>query len=402
MKRLGAFLLPAAFTMASISAQVLVPTPTAAPAAEATGIPLMVPTGDGQPPLDQEIAGIHMFDAQRGWALLRQSSGIFRVLHTQDGGTSWQDRSAGLQFSYEGASFLDAEHAWVLSWDGADLYRTGDSGRSWTAASTMHAWVQLYDFSSETEGIGTSADSGETQTYWRFYKTQDSGMTWSLVPVQFPGAGILRGRIRTCNLCGDTVSLFQPEGVIITHGDLAGHPRGAVRLSVSFDLGKTWTELMLPLPSSRYRDAFVWPAAPTFFDRSSGLMPVHIFKLGEGTEYAYRVVALYSTKDGGRTWTASAGVAEDVPVFTPETNLLSMTDVIVRCGQELCLTQDAGKSWTTITPNIDMGGDGPSRHLRQLDFVDVKTGWAVAYDNNGRLGLYRTTDGGATWNLLSK
>jgi hypothetical protein len=32
-----------------------------------------------------------------------------------------------------------------------------------------------------------------------------------------------------------------------------------------------------------------------------------------------------------------------------------------------------------------------------MDFVNTRTGWVWTYDQTGQSGLYKTTDGGATW-----
>lgn len=51
-------------------------------------------------------------------------------------------------------------------------------------------------------------------------------------------------------------------------------------------------------------------------------------------------------------------------------------------------TQNAGKSWDKIATGLD-------ESIRDVFFVDVKTGWMVG--QNG--GFYRSTDGGLTWSL---
>src|SRR5437762_7884763 len=54
--------------------------------------------------------------------------------------------------------------------------------------------------------------------------------------------------------CGDGISYYPPTKVIITHGDQGDEqPKGAVRLSLSTNLGKAWRDLRLPVPE-KYRD----------------------------------------------------------------------------------------------------------------------------------------------------
>ena len=69
----------------------------------------------------------------------------------------------------------------------------------------------------------------------------------------------------------------------------------------------------------------------------------------------------------------------------------SATDVIVWDGAMLHYSLDAGQTWQERTPNLDL-----SQSLIALQFVDRNTGWALSQEASGTR-LYRTTDGGATW-----
>ncbi len=360
------------------------------------------------PPPNFANSEVHMFDAQRGWGWSQDLGGNSRLMITQDGGVTWVDRSPhSYAYGRQGASFLDADHAWLPTFDTgankAGLVRTSDGGETWTAATAAAGPYTGYKFQSATDGIADTADVGAGNAYVRFYETHDAGMMWSAVPVtpQRPEPSLPEGTLHICSICGDTASLFLPNRVIITHGDLAGDAQGTVRLTVSMDLGKTWTDLKLPPPSPTYEGAAVAPDAPVFFDDQHGVMPVHVFRTQDFTNYAYRVLALYSTSDGGATWTTSPNAAQDVVTYEPAMDVISLTDAVVRCASSLCATSDAGQTWTTVKPNIDFGQFGGERQLIQIDFVDLKTGWAVI-DDDDVYQLYRTTDGGATWSLLSK
>src|SRR5437762_11216650 len=78
--------------------------------------------------------------------------------------------------------------------------------------------------------------------------------------------------------CGDGISYYPPTKVIITHGDQGDEqPKGAVRLSLSTNLGKAWRDLRLPVPE-KYRDGLAGPLSPVFFDDRNGLLPAHVLK----------------------------------------------------------------------------------------------------------------------------
>jgi len=61
-------------------------------------------------------------------------------------------------------------------------------------------------------------------------------------------------------------------------------------------------------------------------------------------------------------------------------------------------TTDGGRSWQSLgTPTVHSCGGGPSF----VSFVDARHGWLEALDPNGPGGrLLRTTDGGNTWKLV--
>lgn len=401
MQRLAATLLlvlAAAACAPAAATPPLTPTPTA----------MVFPTVAVSPAPDFANSEVHMFDTLRGWGWSQDVGGNSRLLVTEDGGATWIDRTpASSAYGRQGASFLDADHAWLPTFDTganqAGLIRTSDGGKTWSQATGANGPYTAYRFQTANDGVADTADVGAGNAYVRFFATHDGGTTWNAVPVVPPNPepSLPAGTIHICNICGDTASLFLPSLLVITHGDLAGDPQGAVRLTVSMDLGKSWSDLKLPLPSATYAGASVAPDAPVFFDAQHGVLPVHIFKTQDYTNYAYRVLALYSTSDGGQTWTAGTAAAEDVQTYEPALDIISTTEAVVRCANNLCVTSDAGQTWTTVKPDIDLGQFGGERQLLQIDFVDLKTGWAVI-DDDDVYQLYRTTDGGATWTLLGK
>ena len=358
------------------------------------------------PPAQDAISEIHMFDALHGWGWSQDLGGNSRLMVTDDGGLSWADRSpVGYAFDRQGASFLDAAHAWLPTFTAAaqaGLLRTSDAGQTWSAAPSAGGPYMAYDFRSATDGIASGAVRGAGNADVRFYETHDGGMSWDRVPVIPQTAeGRPAATIHICSICGDTVSLSLPGRLIVTHGYLAGDPQGVVRLSVSQDLGRAWNDLRLPMPSTAFRRAAGDPDAPKFFDDRTGVLPVHIFEGRDSTSYSYRLLALYSTRDGGQTWSAGAGVAADVQVYEPALDVVSPTVAIVRCGDSLCTTTDQGQTWTMVKPDLDFGEFGGERQLIQIDFIDPQTGWAVI-DDDDLYQLYKTTDGGATWRRPGK
>ena len=97
-------------------------------------------------------------------------------------------------------------------------------------------------------------------------------------------------------------------------------------------------------------------------------------------------MALFVTHNGGDSWQATTPLDGSGFVSIPNAK-----DVIVWDGTKLHYSTDAGQSWQERTPNVDL-----SQGLIALQFVDPNTGWALSQNGDGAR-LYRTADGGATW-----
>ncbi len=344
-----------------------------------------------------------MFDPLRGWGWSQDAGGNARLMITADGGDTWLDRSPhSYAYAGQGASFLDADHAWLPTLDAITnahgLIRTADGGETWSSATPATDTYPDYQFLTADDGTATAADIGAGNAYVRFFETHDGGMTWTQVPVSPPPlAARSEGAIHLCNICGDTISLLLPGTVVIAHGDLAGDPQVAARLTVTTDLGKAWKNLRLPLPPSGFDKTAVGPYVPVFFDSNQGLLWAVVYKFTDPGSYVQHVAALYSTRDGGESWSLGPGFVQD----SGQVDLVAMDYVVAQCGRDLCVTRDGAQTWSAIQPNIDFGLRGSQRELVQIDFIDPNNGWAVVRDGD-RYELYRSTDGGYTWNLLSK
>ena len=375
----------------------------------------------------RSIAEIRMLDATSGWAWSNGVEGQYLLLRTTDGGQTWSDVTPRtFPYSEYGGWFLDSQTAWVSTLDrktySGGLLRTTDGGKSWsvlvkegaapfkclTAGSRCH-------FFNTNHGVANTAEFGLGNAYYRYFETHDGGTTWTpvIITSPYPDNDLPPGTIHLCNLCGDGISYYPPTKVIITHGDQGDEqPKGAVRLSLSMNLGKSWRDLRLPVPE-KYRDGLAGPLSPVFFDDKNGLLPAHILKRNADHTLAYSALVFYVTDDGGSTWTARPGILEHASSYTQwsfagQFDVVSLRDVFVRGGPNLYVTSDGARSWRTVKPNIDFGLEGAKskRDMSRMDFVDTTHGWVVIYDiiNDypySRYSLYKTSDGGSTWTELA-
>ena len=373
----------------------------------------------------RSIAEIRMLDATKGWAWSNGVEGQYLLLRTTDGGQTWRDVTPrAFPYLEFGGWFLDSQTAWVSTldrktYDGA-LLRTTDGGKSWSVLvkegaapfKCLTAEGSSCEFFNANHAVARTADYGLGSVHVRFFETQDGGMTWTpvLMVPPYPENNLPPGTIHLCNLCGDGISYYPPTKVIITHGDQGDEqPKGAVRLSLSTNLGKAWRDLRLSEPE-KYRDGLAGPLSPVFFDDKNGLLPAHILKRNADNTLAYSALVFYASDDGGLTWTARPGIIEltsegKVWSFGSHVDVVSSKDVFVRGGLNLYVTRDGARSWRTIKPNIDFGLEGSKWDVSRMDFVDANHGWIVISDNRtfasfGNYPLFKTSDGGSSWTEL--
>ncbi|MEM7201529.1 MAG: YCF48-related protein [Planctomycetota bacterium] len=151
-----------------------------------------------------------------------------------------------------------------------------------------------------------------------------------------------------------------------------GSSPGAVILATT-DGGATWST-RIPQPETIL-------FAIHFLDRQRGFAVGQDGAVDEGI--------ILSTVDGGLTWEGlrlpeTFGLY-DVQFPTPTTGYV--------CGWDggIYKTLDAGTTWTKLDTRA------PAQVFRSLSFVDEQTGFALGGSAFAGGRLYRTTDGGATW-----
>ena len=343
------------------------------------------------------IANLDMLDAENGWAWTNSN----RLLRTSDGGQTWLDRTPGGQIWSEGFFALDAQTAWLpvnlQENNRFGLLHTSDGGQTWAEypdgpAGGLH-------FQDGLNGWAQTGDVGAGNIYYSLSETQDGGKTWAPVPVTppQPESGLPPGTVHLCSLCADSF-YYDPDRMIVVHGDMGSmQPGGAVRMQASFDLGKTWQTKNLPLPKNS-ADALVSAYRPVFFGDRNGWLPVILLKMNNEGATIYQRLALYVTQDGGANWSLAPGQLENIAPFT-QVQIVSPGAIFVLCGNALCASLDGAQTWQTLASNLDFT-QSDSRSVSAIDFVDTSTGWALIQENQAS-ALYKTADGGITWNRLT-
>lgn len=346
-------------------------TPAAVPSVQSLeGFPPVIPT---------DIAKIQMVDAQNGWIITTTN-----VLRTMDGGGTWYNITPPTRSKLgygTGASFLDANVAWILIGDpqqplnSGTLYHTSDGGLHWVEYGTPFGNGELHFLDTLNGWAMIVAGAGAGNMPVLFYQTTDGGMNWRQVYSNLPGDTSEQTSLPVTGI----KSGFTPVSMQAAWVAGQTYAPNSVYLYHTTDSGHTWSLVDPHLPFAGEAQYLTQP--PVFFGSKIGLLPTMAGSEGAGTFF-------FVTKDGGATWTAGAGVPGSgfISVVSPNNVFIFFSGVIF-------VSHDGTKTWTNITPSVALD----SSNVIGFQFVNTQTGWIVLGDANGHTSLYKSTDGGQSW-----
>lgn len=294
-------------------------------------------------------------------------------------------------------NFSENGHVLAASSRGG-LYVSRDGGIDWTAHVTVTAHsAVVYSPSFAADGVAFAGG-------WGLYRTADAGTTWTEV---------LTHGVSALAVSPD----FASDGTLFAGSDV---------LYVSHDAGTSWISVTLPSTSARINALAISPAFDVDRTLFAGLND-GLYRSGDGgvsweRAHSYPGSAVsslaispgwpthplllvgtaqgvYRTVDGGATWALAQGLA----VLSTEPLALSVQDDLLLAGtyrHGIYGTSDSGESW------IPLGLQGMGYYA----VVDAAFSPAYAIDRTAfaalvsttsiGAGVYRTMDGGATWELV--
>ncbi|MDB5056283.1 MAG: hypothetical protein JWM44_4333 [Bacilli bacterium] len=337
-----------------------------------------------------QITQIFMMNSAMGWG--SDSSG--NILQTTNGGLEWINRNpenikSGNYFPF----ILNDKIAWVFNSTSLTMYRTTDGGLNWNKGEaiipniTFDSGLDIF-FTDAEHGWLELMSGGHSQT-GELFKTNDGGMHWYSV------TGFNKDNTKMNKL---------PFGASITFRDLDHGWTGTwsdewgphtsqsnVWLFKTNDGGKNWVHQDLPIPLiGSYQGTSLMP--PKFFDNKNGILPVTLHESGNN----YKNMILKTT-DGGASWQSIKAVP-----FENESDLLTVFHTKDfgwawnRSSSKIFITKNGGEHWNEIFSNLNLSA------VQQLIFVDENRGFLLTNTNNGEIHeLYKTEDAGKTWSLIS-
>ncbi len=368
------------------------PPPEAAPAAEAeleapTGTPAPLADDTSLPPTiaapivsSPGITSLHMINELDGWAITESA-----ILRTPDGGSTWYNVSPqGVTvFGFGTANtFLNASQAWVMVTDWSDpvgsglLYRTSDGGLTWTVYPVSFGGGDLTFIDDENGWMMASLGVAAGSMAVAIYQTDDGGATWTQTYTNDPN---LENASDSLPLSGIKSNLTPLDTKTAWVGGVVYAPETFYLYKTS-DGGQNWAAQTLPAAPGMQNTEVSIDSGPIFTTPNDGILPIRF--AGE----TYRT-GFYVTRDGGVNW--------EFVTFLPgagSADFISPSDGFFWTGEQFFVTEDGAQTWTTINSDVLFG-----ESFAGMDFVNTRTGWVWTYNETGQYGLYKTTDGGATW-----
>lgn len=330
---------------------------------------------DATYPTAQALWGVKFISTSEGWVV--GSSGT--ILHTVDGGTTWEAQESGTDRDLKAVAFVDNQRGWVVG-HGGTILQTKDGGRHWTAVrssaqqlqekgpiilgSGSHSELLKIFFLNEQEGwVG-----GEEGF---LLHTRDGGEHWEQ-----------GSRFTIAPIIG--IHFVDAQNGWMLAGD---------RMYRTVDGGKEWQSATLTAPPRP--DGVNFPSGEFSWE---GEIFFHNEKIG------WAVVgqrSVFRTEDGGKTWLGT--------YLANSATTLAFNDAMNGCvgGSGIHCTEDGGKTWASRLA-VDADGsviEGRYINIQGMSFADAKTGWVVG--GTGSVGgsnmqIFKTEDGGKSWRRISR
>lgn len=212
------------------------------------------------------ISSLHMIDTSGGWAL-----GDSYLLRTSDGGATWYSVLPG--DTPTSGYFPTSMKGWVISnlanTGVGSLYRTTNGGLNWTRYDVPFnsGYIQFLD--DNTGYVLQITGAAMQKQSVILYKTTDGGATWTK---NYNNDPTVPGSSDTLPLGGHKKGMTFSNA---TTGWVGGdYPtEGYFYFYKTSDSGMTWSRLQLATPAG-YETAFITTTAPTFFGTNDAILPV--------------------------------------------------------------------------------------------------------------------------------
>lgn len=315
-------------------------------------------------PTRADLHCAYFVNREIGWVGGRRGT----ILHTSDGGRRWVEQVTGTKANVTGLFFLNATIGWAAVGgtygldprvDGVEptLLFTNDGGRLWRTLAEID--VRALWFINEHIGYAVG-------NYSSVLRTTDGGITWTSCD------SIQRAIVRPEGLPDAVLTFTHVQFLDERRGWVAGNfvGRGVVRPGGVFateDGGATWKRCPIPFATTTADITSL-----RFIDARRGFVVSEMYR-GDA-----RFVTLHLTNDGGATWSErrTAVPGFHVTHFLDERTGWTIGALLARDSSAppyevaIWATRDGGRTWRE---EKTLAGT----QIYGAFFLDSQTGWAV-------------------------
>jgi photosystem II stability/assembly factor-like uncharacterized protein len=346
------------------------------------------------------FSNLTMINSREGWA--HGSEGIWQ---TEDGGFTWADVTPPNYFYFQYA--LDAQTAWATTSQAEDgspprfLVRTTDRGKNWTQVTEQTLQMaSQFIFYDPLQGLMYECGAAAGTGICSIYETYDGGLSYAPLEFAFDPQGNpieTPGQVVYCNICGDGI-YFDLDRLVIASGNMVEFAETGFPVWITRDRGQSWLFQHVSLPEGKFSPGLIEPYAPVFFGDQEGILAVKL----ANEDYDLFGAVFYVTQDGGQTWSFQSLIetSSDVNNWS-RMDFINSQDLFFSCGDDLCVSRDGARTWQRLSANLSFNFREDKPAVRQFDFTDPDTGWAIVGEEWDRLTLWKTVNGGESWDPLS-
>ena len=287
-------------------------------------------------------------------------------------------RQARHNVRFRAITFADSKHGWAVGNPAsphgtAIIYRTSNSGRSWTRVKTNRVGgINAVSFANTKVGWATSRNA--------VLHTVDGGRHWAVLVMpnhdRFNGVQALG--MRQAWVSGDTDTLLRTvNGGATWQHSSTGSGKGLG--SIVFTSAKAgWVAAGKEILHTADGGAH-WTSQFTAAAKVAGLS---FASASDG--WATSGGGVYATTDGGARWARQTTAPATGWVFA-----LGHPDAVIGADNGLNVTADGGATWQPAR-RLAAGYTGD---LATVQFINARTGWVAGSGG----AILRTPDGGTTW-----
>jgi photosystem II stability/assembly factor-like uncharacterized protein len=293
---------------------------------------------------NRELTDVCFVDQNNGWV----SGWTGTMLHTTDGGDTWNAQNILPNNAYYSVFFTDLLNGWASGYAGK-IVHTSDGGQTWVdqIAPVNTDYYKICFVNSDTGWIA-GGDAGSFPSYIEhrvILYTSNGGVNWS---AQYSESN--KSRLNSIIFVDQNNGYATGESGIIMK---------------TTDGGSNWTEQVIP--SFHFRNIF-------FTDNLTGWVTGYYLGVPHYT-------AVFNTTDGGINWNeTSFGTEESLSGIYFTDNLKRWAVGGNNSGGIIYYTSDGGANWAL--QNIPLVNS-----LYRVFFFDEISGWAV-----GHIGTIIATD----------